>query len=399
MRGFPPPPERRVAADQVYADVRHTQWFMQHVREVEPTADVSSRHEPVFEFPVATRDLDDLPLPDAGDTSVGAAPGAWTFAGMLAGTDTDGVIVLRDGRLLCERYFGSLRPETPHLWHSITKSLASCVAANLVERGLLDADEPVVRYVPELAGSAYGAAAVRHLLDMTVGIRYIEDHEDLATEDSRLDRLCGLKPRQAPDEPGSAYDYATTTVADGEHGRVLHYVSLNTNVLGWVMERATGRPVPELLHGEVWSKLGAEHDAYIALDGAGSAQLDGGFCSSLRDLARFGLMLANGGRLAGRTVVPGWWIDDVRRNGDQSAFAASDDPDMLPGGSYRSCFWVAEQDGRTVLLGIGMYGQMLFVDPDLRVVVAKFSSQPRAGLAAPITRTFHALHALAAALA
>jgi CubicO group peptidase (beta-lactamase class C family) len=399
MRGFPPPRDRRVAADQVYSDPRRTQWFMQHVREVAGTADVSTRHEPVVELAAAPAALDDLELVDSGDASAGAPPGTWSFAQMLAATDTDGMLVLRDGRVLCERYFGTLAPDTPHLWHSITKSLGSCVIANLVERGLVDTDGAVTAWVPELDSSAYAGATVRDLLDMTVGIQYTEDHEDLDSEDARLDRLCGLRPSRAPDEPGSIYDYATTTTGRGEHGGVLRYVSLNTDVLGWVMERATRVPVPELLRDEIWGKLGTEHDAYITVDGAGSALLDGGFCSSLRDLGRFGQMLAQDGLWNGRQVVPRRWLDDARSHGDRAAFAASDDPDMLPGGSYRSGFWVAEpEDGRTILLGIGMYGQMLYVDDEAGIVVAKLSSQPRAGPAGPIMRTFHALDSLARAI-
>ncbi len=400
MRGFPPPPGRRVRADQVYADPRRTQWFMQHAREVVGTADVSTRHEPVVELAAAPAALDDLELVDVGDASAGAPPGTWSFAEMLAATDTDGVLVLLDGRVLCERYFGTLAPGTPHLWHSITKSLGSCVAACLAERGLLDPDRVVTDLVPELAHSAYAGATVRHLLDMTVGIAYTEDHEDADSEDSRLDRLCGLKPRRAADEPGSIYDYATATAPGGAHGAALHYVSLNTDVLGWVLERASGAPVPRLIRDEVWGKLGTEHDAYVLLDGAGSALLDGGLCSSLRDLGRFGQMLAKDGCWNGRQVVPDWWLEDARRNGDRAVFAASDDADMLPGGSYRGGFWVAEPaPGRAVLLGVGMYGQMLYVDAGAGIVVVKLSSQPRAGPAGPITRAFHALDSLAGAIA
>jgi CubicO group peptidase (beta-lactamase class C family) len=396
MSGFPPPPDRRIGAAQVYTDPRRTHWFMQHAREVQRTADISVRHRPIACLEEAPVLLDDLELVDVGDEGASVPPGTWSFPDMLAATDTDGILLLRDGRVLCERYFGSLRSVTPHLWHSITKSLGSCVAANLAERGLLDPDGAVIDHVPELADSAYGEARVRHLLDMTVGIRYVEDHEDFDAEDSRLDRLCGLKPRRAGDEPGSIYDFARTVKPQGEHGSVLHYVSLNSDVLGWVLERATGTPMAELIREEVWAKLGAEHDAYITLDGAGSALLDGGLCSSLRDLARFGQMLAQDGRWNGSRVVPFWWLDDARRNGDEAAFAASEDPDMLPGGSYRSCFWVAKPDaGRTVLLGIGMYGQMLYVDAGAGVVIAKFSSQPRAGVAGPVTRQFHALDSLA----
>jgi CubicO group peptidase (beta-lactamase class C family) len=366
---------------------------MHHVREVERTANVASRGGAVPSLPADPIDLDEVRVGDG----VG---GTWTVAEMLEYTSTDGIMVLAHGRVVYERWFGTLRPEAPHLCHSITKSLASCIAANLVDRELLDPRAAITAYVPELAGSAYGDATVRHLLDMTVGIRYTEDHEDDETEDGRLDRLCGVKPSRAPDEPGSAYDYATTTVKEGEHGRVLHYVSLNTDVLGWVMERATGSGVPELIAREVWSKLGAEDDAYIALDGAGSAQLDGGFCCSLRDLARFGLMLLQGGAIDGRRVVPAWWIDDIRDNGDKAAFAAAPDCGLLPRGwSYRSAFWVGERTDHIPFMALGMYGQMVYVHREAGVAAVKFSSQPRPADDVLVTRTFLALEDLVAVLA
>ena len=262
MRGFPPPPDRRVRLDQVYAEPRLTRWYLQHVREISGTADVSARHAPVVELPEDLRELDALRVrrADGGD---------WALADMLEGTYVDGILVLRAGHIVYERYFNGLRPETPHLSMSVTKSLGSCVFANLAEEGLVSADDAITAYVPELAASAYGDATVRHLLDMTVGIRYTDDLEDPAFEGARLCRLEGVQPSLAGDEPGSAYDFARETEKQGEHGRVFHYVSLNTLVLGWVMERATGVPVPELIRSRVWGKVGAEHDAYIALDGAG----------------------------------------------------------------------------------------------------------------------------------
>jgi len=393
MRGFPPPPESRVRADMVYSDPAITRWFMQHVREVERTANVASRRCPVTALPLAPVDLDPVRVSDGlGST--------WTVAEMLEHTSTDGIMVLHGGSVIYERLFGGLHIDTPHLCHSISKSIASCVAANLVERGLLDVDAALTAYAPELADSAYGDATVRHLLDMSVGIRYTEDHEDDESEDARLDRLCGVKPSRAPDEPGSSYDFATTTTKEGQHGTVLHYVSLNTDVLGWVMERATGLSVPELISRELWAKLGAEDDAYIALDGAGSAQLDGGLCCSLRDLARFGLMLARGGSIDGGRVVPDRWIEDVRAGGDTEAFAAAPDCGLLPRGwSYRSCFWVGERSDHIPFMALGMYGQMVYVHREADVAVVKFSSQPRPADDMLVTRTFRSLESLAEVLA
>lgn len=375
MRGFPPPPEHRVKLDQVYAKPRLTHWYMQHVREMSRTADVSSRHAPVVPLPEDALNLDGV--------EVGRADGGtWTLGDMLQGTCVDGIIVLRGGRMVYERYFHGMRPETAHLCQSVTKSLGSCVAAALIEEGRLGADDAITAYVPELAASAYGDATVRHLLDMCVGIRYADDMDDPAYEGARLCRLEGVQPSLAVDEPGSAYDFAATTRKEGEHGRAFHYVSLNTFVLGWVMERASGEAVPELIRSRVWSKLGTEHDAYIALDGAGSAQLEGGFACSLRDLARFGQMLCQRGHFCGRQVVPASWLHDVRHNGDKRAFAAAAEDWVgarsCDGSSYRSCFWVTESADHISYSAAGWLGQRVHVVQEAGVVIALFSSRPPA---------------------
>ena len=373
MRGFPPPPEQRVRADQAYADPRLTHWYMQHARQVSATAAVSSRHQPVHELPQELRDLDAVRVGKADGT-------AWTVREMLDGACVDGILVMREGRIVYERYLRGMTPETPHLSQSVTKAVTSCVVATLVEAGSLAVDDAVAALVPELAHSAYGDATVRHLLDMTVGIRYEDGLDQPRYDGARLCRLQGVQPALADDEPGSAYDFATSTRKEGEHGDLFHYVSLNTIVLGWLMERATGLSVPELVTKHLWSKLGAEHDAYLLLDGAGSAQLDGGLACSLRDLARFGLMLVQGGRLDGVQVVPERWLDDVRRNGDNAAFAAAaqtwEDGGDYSGCSYRSCFWVRELADHTVFSAVGWLGQRVYVNQEAGVVVAMFSSSP-----------------------
>jgi CubicO group peptidase (beta-lactamase class C family) len=391
MLGFPPPPEQRVAADRVHSEPRMTRWFMQHMREATRTADVTSRNTAVLPLTEEPLWLDNSTVPNTDG-------GGWALSEMLGTTGTDAIAVLRNGKLVYERYFNGMKPHTAHAYYSISKSIASCVAANLADRCVLNLDKPIREYVPELAGSAYADASVRHLLDMSVGISYVEDYEDDGSDDGRLQRLYGYKPRRSADEPGSSYDFATTVSKEGEHGRGFHYVSLNTNVLGWVMERTTGEAVPHLIAREIWSKLGGEHDAYIALDGVGSAQLEAGFASSLRDLARFGQMLCQGGVFAGRVVVPWWWIVDTRTQGDRRVFAASADADLLPRGSYRNGFWVSDREDRTAFMGLGKYGQMLYVNQEAGVVIAKFSSQPRPSDDALTTLSFVGCDALAQSL-
>ncbi len=394
IQGFPVTAGRRVAADDVYRSQAATRWFMQHVREVLGTADLrgpAGAHRAV-ELAHEHRDLQALRTRDESrgrDSSLAA---------VLHDTHTDAFLVLHRGAVVYETYLNRMTAQTPHMWQSVSKSLMSCVTGNLVADGRVALDTRLTDYVPELEGSAYGDASVRHLLNMQVGIDYSEDYADPDSEVNELDRLYGVRPSRGPGHPGSTYDYATTTRKRGEHGEDFNYVSLNVNVLAWVLERATGVGLPELIRSEVWDKLGGEHDAYIALDVAGSAQAESGMCSSLRDLARLGLGLSRAAVTSGRGVVPAAWIRDVMSGGDQAAFARSEEAGALPQGSYKNNFWVARTGARAAFMGRGIYGQMLYVNPAADVVVAKFSTQPVADSAEFFKLEFTLCERLAEAL-
>lgn len=371
MTGFPVPAQSRVKAVDAYRDQACTRWFMQHVREVVPTAAVPRGEGPVWELPAAPRDLDQVKV-RRGDG------GSWPLAAMLSACDVDAAIVLKSGEVVYECYRDGMTAATPHLYQSVSKSVGACVAARLIDRGVLRGDTPVTGIVPELEGSGYEGATVRHLLDMQVGVRFSEDYEDDDAEIARLDRLYGFRPSRAADEPGSSYEFATQTVREGEHGRVFHYVSLDLQVLAWVMERAAGTRLPELMSREVWARLGVDHDAYVALDGAGSAQLEGGFCSGSRDLARFGLMICRDGRTPAEQVVPSRFVRDCEERGDREAFrrAALGDERSVPEPAYRGNFWTARFAGHHALMGRGIFGQLLYVDRAADFVMAVFSTWP-----------------------
>lgn len=346
---------------------------MQHVRQVVGTADLGGPRDghPVFDFTCDPRELDRLSIHGPGLRKT-------ALRNVLQATDTDGCLVLHGGVIVYEEYFNGLRSDAPHMWHSVSKSLVSCVAGNLAGDGRVDLGAPIVLYVPELRKSAYGDAIVQHLLDMQVGIDYSEDYSDVDSDVNELDRIYGLRPPRGPSHPGSTYAYATTKPKRGDHGRVFDYVSLNTNVLAWVLERATGEWLPDLIRDEVWGGLAGDHDAYVALDVAGSVQAESGMCSTLRDLARLGFALLHKGRLADRQVVPLAWVDEIVQGGDQEAFAAHDEARIMPEGSYKNNFWVARSGVDVAFMGLGIYGQMVYVNPAADLVVAKFSSQAEA---------------------
>jgi CubicO group peptidase (beta-lactamase class C family) len=164
------------------------------------------------------------------------------------------------------------------------------------------------------------------------------------------------------------------------HGGAFRYVSLATDVLGWVLERAGGERFAELFSREIWRAIGAERDAEILLDASGFSVVEGGICAALRDLGRFGQMCLLGGKIAGRRVVPAAWFERllVRDQALIDTYAESPEynPD-LPDAFYHDQWWIWDA-ARGIYCASGMNGQALLIHRPSRAVVVKFSTHPGA---------------------
>jgi CubicO group peptidase (beta-lactamase class C family) len=288
---------------------------------------------------------------------------------------------------------------TPHLLMSVSKSVVSCVAGALAGRGQLDPGDQVTDYVPEASSSGYAGATVRDLLDMRTGVAFRETYTALDAEVRVMERSMGWRPAE-PGDPAGAYPYLITLGREGPHGGAFTYRSADTDMLGWVCERASGTRMADLISALIWQPIGAERDAEITCDPLGSAIHDGGVSATARDLARFGQMLIDDGAAGGRQVVPAGWLADARapEPGVREAFAATDNELALPGGWYRSKFWVLPGPGGPVLVCLGIHGQLIYADRAARTVVAKFSSWPDPQHTGYLVDTLRACAALAAAL-
>lgn len=317
---------------------------------------------------------------------------------VLADTCTDGLLVLHRGRIRAEEYFGELTPERTHLLFSVSKSLVGCVAGNLIAQGLLSPTATVSDYVPEMAGSGYRDATVRDILDMRSGVRFSEVYEDVHAEVRQLDQAIGWVPRVDDWVPASLYGYLPMLAASRPHGGAFEYRSCETDVLGWVCERAAGEEMPALLSRLIWARM-AEDDLDAGVDRAGTVFYDGGLSATLRDAARFGEALRLSG-MGASEVVPRAWIEDALAGAADSpdAFAQSPTPTPpFPGGRYRNQFWIPFPD-RRVLLCLGIHGQAILVDLDREAVLVKLSSCPEAVDPALDNAGFAALLALLDAL-
>jgi CubicO group peptidase (beta-lactamase class C family) len=391
MQGFPPPPDQRVTLEN-WQLTPYNRWSFHHVREVVPTARVARGAGLPHVPPDRREDVALLPVTRA-DGSLS------TVGSVMASTSTDGWMALRNGHVVAEDYPGEMPPDSTHLLMSVTKSFVGCVAGILADRGVLDVQETVTTYVPELASGGYDGATVRHLLDMRSGIDFSEDYLDPYAEVRVLEEVIGWRPRGTPTLPTAMYDYLPTLSKAGPHGGPFSYRSCETDVLGWACERASGQRMPELLSDLLWSRLGAEFDADFAVDPAGAAMHDGGLSTTLRDLGRFGqTLLAEGAAADGTQVIPAWWISDsyTGEADSRAAFSASPSDTRMPGGMYRNQFWLPFPD-RRLLLCLGIHGQMVYVNPAAGVVGVKLSSWELPQHAAMLFDTIAAFDAVARA--
>jgi CubicO group peptidase (beta-lactamase class C family) len=389
MQGSPPPAAKRVRfEDDRFLNFPQIRWSLSHMRELVPTVAVWRGRGPVSDLGVADRAgqarIDMARIDALAFDDLAGRRHSWTES--LARTYTDGIIVLHRGVRVYERYFGALQPHRPHACFSITKSYAATLAATLIHEGVLDEHQPVPYYLAEMAASAYSQATLREVLDMQVGVKYSELYSDPEADIWHYSRAGGLRSR-APDYAGprNYYDYLVTLRKEGEHGAAFAYKTINTEVLCWIMTRATGVPLAEMLSERIWSQIGCEEDGYIAVDSIGVAMGGGGLSASLRDLCRFGELMRCEGAWAGKQVLPAAVIADIRRGSDPAKFAMAGYT-LLPGYSYRNMWWVSH-DPLGVFEGRGIHGQRLYIAPKAEVVIARFCSHPIASSAAndPIT--------------
>ena len=339
-----------------WQDPEHTVWSYRHIRELIPTARVR-RGEPGSA-------LRDAPLPRRGLAA----------ERVLADDTTDGLIVVHDGEVLLEEYRRGMQPDDVHLLQSVSKSITGTLTGVLVARGVLAPDDLVTAHVPELAGTSFDGATVRHLLDMRAGTRFDETYADPASDLRASEAQFGWAPGPRPARDAVAY--LSGLVNHRPHGGRFEYRSILTDVLGLVIERAAGMPFADTLGRELWGPMGAETDAYVTVDADGFPVTDGGICVSLRDLARFGRMVLDGGVVDSRQIVPAGWLADTLAGGEDSAeaFAQGEHSAELPGGHYRNQWWVPA--GQRVFVGWGIHGQFLFVDRGTRTVIGLLSTWP-----------------------
>ena len=373
MRGFPPPPDKLIMQPESdFFSFPKLRWTVCHIRELMPTKQVIRGISPQVRLAyVIDEGIDAVTFtPMGGGKSL-------TWKESLSANYTDGILILHKGRVVYEKYFGCLDEMGKHAAMSMTKSLTGLLAEILVVEGRLDETAKVSSIIPELKDSAFGSATVRQVMDMTTALDYSEDYSDPKADIWVYSKAASPLPKPKGYEgPNGYFEYLQTVKRDGVHGEVFGYRTINSDALGWIISRVTGKDLAHLLSERIWSRMGAEQDGYMTVDAKGTPFAGGGLSAGMRDLGRLGLLMLNGGKINGQRLLPKEVVENIRAGGDKKAFAKAG-YDTLKGGSYRSMWWVFHNE-HGAFAARGVHGQTIYVDPTAEMVIVRFASFPTA---------------------
>jgi CubicO group peptidase (beta-lactamase class C family) len=283
----------------------------------------------------------------------------------ITDTDTTGLIVLHDGKIIVEEYYLGTDETTHVISMSVAKSILSFLLGVSIDEGkIASIEDNVETYAPELVGSGYEGVSIKDVLQMSSGIRFTEDYNDLQSDFVRM---------IAAFTTGSLIEFILSLPNEMSPGTHNRYVSANSQVLGMVLAGANGKSVTQLTEEKLWSQLGVESKAMWLTDNKGHELTAGGFNAIHRDYARFGLLYLNNGRnFQGKQLVSEEWV---------KASYTMDEPHLLPGDNPNSdshlgygYHWWLPENPQDDYLAIGIYGQFIYINTRTNTVIVKTSA-------------------------
>lgn len=373
MVGFPPSVEKLIMQPESdFFSFPKLRWTVCHIRELMPTKEVSRRigSSIPLEYEI-DKNIDSIKFNPLNSQK------SMSWEESLLANYTDGILILHKGKIVYEKYFGCLNETNKHAAMSMTKSLTGLLAQILVAEKVLDDTLRVDSIIPELKNSAFGSATVREVMDMTTALDYSEDYSNPNADIWIYSKASSPLPKPKDYKgPNGYFEYLQTVKQKGVHGEAFGYKTINTDTLGWIISRVTNKDLTQLLSERIWSKIGAQQDAYMTVDAKGTPFAGGGLSASLRDLGKIGLLMLNEGKFNNQQLFPKEVVEEIKKGGDKKAFAKAGYK-TLEGGSYHSMWWIFHNQNKA-FAARGVHGQTIYVDPTAEMVIVRFASFPTA---------------------
>lgn len=373
MSGFPPKQDKIISAmDGSFFRFPALRYSVNHMREFLPTRTVLASKDKKYKVKVKLDNKIDKLLftPWNYQDEI-------TIKDFLEKNYNDGFIILHKGKIIYEKYFAGLKPEGIHASMSISQSFLGLIALSLITEGLIDSHQLITHYIPELEKSGFADATVQELLDMTTAVQYSQEYTNPHADIWKFSEAGSHYKQHKSSKPQNYYEYLQSVKKKENlnHGEVFGYKTINSEVLGWLISRVTGKCITELISEKIWRPMGAHYDGYYQIDTAGKAFSGGGFNLNLRDMAFFGEMIRNKGKLNNKQILSPKVMSKIYSGGSTRAFSKSGEFPLLKGWSFHNMWWITNNENKA-FMARGVHGQALYIDPTAQMVIAAFASNP-----------------------
>lgn len=310
----------------------------------------------------------------------------------LKATDTDGFLVMHKHEIVTELFPRGMDPSQQHAVASITRNVVATVIAILAKNKQLELDAAAETYVPDLAATGFAGASIQQLLDMRSGV---------SSSMMSLSQAMFFEADSSESKPQGTYEYLQSLSKEMSHGGKFKYRAADTEVLGCICEKVTGKSISKLISELIWQPIGAESDAQIFTEGKGLPMFSGGFCATLHDMARFGQLWLKGGVVNGQHLLSSEFVHDTRHgNADAQEAFSGNFFGLLesPGKMYKNQTWNLDHERGTTLM-YGANGQIIYIDPPSELMCVVQSNWPGPFVPERVQAWFNALAAIRSELA
>ena len=294
-------------------------------------------------------------------------------------TITEGFMVIHQDTVIFEEYYNDLQPDETHISWSVAKSFVSTMIGILHDEGKFQLMDPITKYLPELKGTGYDGVPIKYILQMSSGVGYNEDYGDFNSDINRFGRAFAA---------GSPLiDFTKSLKRAREPGTFNHYVSIDTQVLGFLIKKLSGKSVTDFMRERIWEPMGMEHRGEWIVDNTGMEMVLGGLNASLRDFAKLGVLFLNEGKFNGKQIVSPEWVKMA---------TTPDAPHLMPNQTelssnhhgYGFQWWVPQYDEGD-FFAVGIYNQYVYVQPSKDLVITKLSANHHFKTQKQITKDIH----------